>query len=1343
MLENYTIPLKPATSPFNDEQWQAIHQKGSNILVAASAGSGKTTVLIERIMNHIVSGWANIDELLVVTFTEAAANEMKERMENRLKEAVSTTLDRQQTPHLLYQLNALPTAHIRTLHSFCLQVIQQFFYIIEMNPAISLMTDETQKAMMYEESWQKVIESIYVDQADLTAEANTPPLINQADYQSLMAQFTTGRDDQSLQELIIEIYHFAMANPEPKLWLEAMVEKAGSLEELQQSELFKKSIQLEVKGSALAAIKALEEALEEIKAASQTAVEKYVPLLEKECQAAKSIYQALLEEDLEQVIEEAQTLSFDRWPSSRAKALEEDLEWIEIAKNYRDRAKEALTQIGNYFPYAYPTTAQIEEKVLPTIEKLQQLTIMFHRQLKLIKGRENIVDYTDLEHLTLEILAPYDEKTKKRYPSPAAHYYQKLFKEVLVDEYQDINEIQAAILSWLSHENEPDTAGNLFMVGDVKQSIYAFRMAEPSLFLKKYQNYQEKEDGQLIILDKNYRSRFDILNFTNYVFERLMDPSFGEMEYGTHEALAMGNSQLFDGGDTKKDKNYQIEFLLHTKETDDSEDYKSPADDDAPTLPGMDEIKLDKSIEAEAFLIAQDIQSKLRSGYQIYDKKLGQNRPMTFKDIVVLSATRAVLAPLQEAFSYYQIPLATQAIETYFQRQEIQLMVSLLKLIDNPIQDIPLVAILRSYFVGLDDEALSQIRIYHPGGNFYEAGQAYLSGFEAGELSGQLHEGIYQKLAAFRRQLRSWRQYSQTHVIEEVIWTIYQDTFFLDYVAGLDNGPQRQANLHAFYQKAKDFSNQAGFGLYSYIRYIERMIEHDQDLAEPIILEADQNEVRAMTIHASKGQEFPVVYLMNAGRRFNIREGSKTVVATKHHGVGLNYYDAKNLLVYQSLSKTARQLLNQNAAKAEQMRLLYVALTRCEQKLMVVGTINSEEKWLEEQEETRILTGSQQLEIAIQERSRANNFLTWLQQTLALYQHQAVAGLASLDRLDFKVKFFSRAVIEAGFPQAGPVSFPLSPENWLKILKEKTAAVDEVKHPAVKRIEKLMTHQYPFQLAAVTASYQSVSELKRLNEEPPHEHLSNFEDRRYSNRDRTISNVSKEEEGWVSRINEEGIHGIRYTQDTFNAPGFMTEDRLDAAQIGTINHFFMQELDFKAFQEAASEDYLTILNQQAATLLLNGKMTEAEREVIYLEKISHFLQSKLGQELIQRADDLERERAFSYLIQAGDLFAGLPTDRLDFDDDRILVHGVIDSYVVIPGEGFILIDFKTDRFRDLNWQSRQEQIEELRDKYLYQISLYTQALKSNLKMPCIGAYIVALDFEEVLSMDPLIKFYAD
>lgn len=1341
MTDTNTIPLKPANSHFNDEQWQAIHQRGSNILVAASAGSGKTTVLIERIMNHILSDWADIDELLVVTFTEAAANEMKERMENRLKEAVSKTLDRQQTPGLLYQINALPTAHIRTLHSFCLQVIQKFFYLIEMNPALTLMTDETQKALMYEESWQKVIEAIYLDPADLSAENNTPALISQTDYQSLMAQFTTGRDDQSLQDLILEIYHFAMANPEPKQWLEAMVEKAGDLKAFQQSSLFEKSIALEVKAAAVAAISALEEAVKEIEPASQAAIEKYAALLEKELSSANAIYQALLENDLEAVMQSAQNLSFDRWPSSRAKALAEDVEWIESAKHYRDQAKEAVTQIGQVFPYPYATAAEIEKQLKPTLEKLQQLTIMFHRQLQIFKARENIVDYTDLEHLTLEILAPFNEDTNKRHPSPAAHYYQKLFKEVLVDEYQDINEIQAAILSWLSRENDPGKKGNLFMVGDVKQSIYAFRMAEPSLFLEKYQAYQKDEDGRLIILDKNYRSRFEILNFTNFVFERLMDTTFGEMEYGSNEALTMGNPQLFQDQVLGKAKPYQIEFLLHTKETED--DYQEPADDDAPLITNQEAIRLDKSIEAEAFIIAQDIQAKLRSGYEIYDKKLGQNRPMTFKDIVILSATRAVLAPLQDAFSFYQIPLASQAIETYFQRQEIQLMISLLKLIDNPIQDIPLVAILRSYFVGLSDEELSQIRIYHPGGNFYEATAAYLSGFETGALEGELHQAIYEKLAAFRNQLDNWRHYAEDHVIEEVIWSIYQDTYFLDYVSGLDNGRQRQANLHAFYQKAKDFSNQAGFGLYSYIRFIERMIEHDQDLAEPIMLDSEQNEVRAMTIHASKGSEFPVVYLMNAARRFNIKEVAKTVVATKQHGAGLNYYDADHLLVYQSLSKTARQLLNEQAAKAEQMRLLYVALTRCEQKLMVVGTVNSQEKWLEQQEETRVLTGGSQLEIAIQARSKANNLLAWLQQALALASNPHPRALAALDETDYQVEFISTAAIQAQFPTAATYDFPLSPENWLKHLEEKVKDLKKIEHPASVRIEKLMTSSYPFQLAAVTASYQSVSELKRLNEEPPHEHLSHYEDRRYSNGDLALGNDSQEEESWVSRINEEGIHGIRYTHDTFSPPTFMVQDRLDAAQIGTINHYFMQELDFKAFQQAEADEYLKIMHQQADQLLLAGEMTLAEKEVLYLEKIAHFLQSDLGAELIKRAEALQRERAFSYLIEAKDLFSNLPSDQLVFDNDRILIHGVIDNYVVIPGEGFILIDFKTDRLQNVYFQSRQKQLEELRNKYLYQISLYTQALKSNLKMPCLGAYIVALDFEEVLSMDPLISFYED
>ncbi|MGX7108543.1 helicase-exonuclease AddAB subunit AddA [Facklamia miroungae] len=1299
------LPIRPANSPFNNEQWQAIHQRGNNILVAASAGSGKTTVLIERIMNHLLTRYAELKEVLVVTFTESAANEMKDRMEVRLKKAINQSLDEEEKRYLLSQINQLASAHIQTLHSFCLFVIQNFFYLEDINPAFNLLVDESQKEVMVQEVWESLIDQISQNEGDLS--------VNSQDYQDLLLRLTNGRDDQALRSIILDIYHFARANPEPLIWLDQMVQADDSLESFWQSDLYQQSLKIQVDAQLSLADRSYQDALSLLATCSEASHAKFGPLLQEEAERVAHLKELSMQKEMASFISQLQSINFKRWPSSRGKAHEEDLETLQVLKIYRDASKKSLQSLQSYFVYPYETLAEIEAAIHPFLIKLRNLAKLFYTAMQDYKFQEGWIDYSDLEHLTLQILAPYDANAGVRKPSVAAVYFQNLFQEVLVDEYQDINEIQAQILSYLSREKVKEAKGNLFMVGDVKQSIYGFRMAEPSLFLAKYRLYQDSDQGDLIILDKNYRSRGEVLNFTNYLFERLMDESFGEMTYGQSESLVRGNQNFLDGeGPT----HYAIELLLHSKEEVEEEFDLSEASD----------LLIDKGIDYQAHLIAQDIQAKLKSGYVIYDKQEEQNRLMTFKDIVVLSPTKSSFAHLQAAFSHYHLPFTSQAIETYFQRQEIQLMLALLKLIDNPMQDIPLVAILKSFFVGLSDNDLALIRVHHPQDSFYQAIEVLLhSDFEASSDLAQLKDQVQ----PFFDQLVSWREYAKHHAIDELIWQIYLDTSFLDYVVGLDMGRQRQANLHAFYQKAQSINQGLGGSLTSFIHYIETMLQQEKDLAEPLQLDKDQNMIRAMTIHASKGSEFPVVYLINSNRHFNRGDSQKAIIATKHHGIGMNDYQTDDFVYYQSISKTARQILLDQASKAEELRVLYVALTRTEQKLILVGSITSQAKWEEKGESYQMMTDRDSLQVALQVRSQTNNFLDWIHQAVSLAKRQ-VPSVAQIGEQDFITRIYTQDQIQAGVPSLDLTPQVTQPPQWLQALKEgQIQAPSDKLTGMIGQIKDLMEASYPYQLASQTAAYQSVSELKRLFEEPPHPALSFFEDRRQKSVD-----IERED----SEVElEQGIHGIRYTQDTFEAPSFMQSKTLDAARIGTLNHYLMEQVDFSPFKLADQADYNQILQDQIHSMIERGLMEEEDRPHLYIETILNFLKSPLGQEMIQNADRLKREQAFSYLVPAKDLFANLADSKqsLQMEQDSILVHGVIDSYYVIPNQGFVLIDFKTDRYRPHLSQSKHEQLESLKDKYRYQLNLYKDALASQLKLPSMGTYIVALGFDQVIAMD--------
>lgn len=1291
------IEPKPKDATYNDEQWQAIQQVGGNLLIAASAGSGKTTVLIERILTHIRKEFAQIDELLVVTFTEAAANEMKERMEVKLKEALYDSSESSVNQGLLLnQIQKLPTAHIRTLHSFCLQVIQQFFYLIDFNPTFSLLTDETQKQLLYQEVWEKLVTDIIEDKVDG---------FSMEILRDLLSRYAKPRDDKELFDLILDLHLFSSSHPEPTVWLEHLADNSANFRTFANSTLYQQQLAPDIEANLQVAYQQLLIAESRLEQASSAVIERYQSILVSQRETIGQLLEFVYAGDLEGLMSSVQSLQFDRWPAT-TKKFEDEKEFIAELKSDRDKAKSILTEyLQKLFKLDYADYEQVELSVAPIINKLGQLTQLFKDYLRKRKIQLNLIDYNDLEHLTLDILAPYNKVTGRREGSLAAKYYQQLFKEVLVDEYQDINEIQATILSWLSHEQRPDLQGNLFMVGDVKQSIYGFRMAEPSLFMKKYRDYQENKGGQLIVLDKNYRSREEVLQFTNYVFERIMDEQFGEMAYDFQESLKTGN-HLFEPSAPHFD--FNIQLLLHEK--------REALNDEA-----NDEVELlgfDSSLEIQSHLIAQNIIQRIQNNQQIYDKKMNRMRAVQYSDFVILTATRNPFLTLQQTFQSYNIPLNAQKVDTYFQRQEIQLMIALLKLIDNPRQDLPLVAILRSFFVGLTDEALSLIRIHHPTGSYYDAFLAYMQ---------QKEDTIAIQLRTFYQQLLHWQEVASQKRLVELIWLIYQETYFLDYVIGLSNGQQRQANLHAFYEQATIFEQSNFKGVFGFIRYIEEVMHHQNDLAEPVTLAEDQNQVRVMTVHASKGLEFPIVYLMNLEKRFNLREiQNKKYVLSKHSGLGSELYDFTTMLKYPSLVKDAIKLEKVLSAKAEEMRKFYVALTRCEQQLILVGTINSQEQWQQQMQQTRELTPIEEKLVDITERKQALSWLEWIRQALSV-PHTLKNSVAKFTIEQVDTYFFNTEAIEKMKQSLSHNQTLLSADNWLQQITAQLdqSVLDEKNSSLLSLLEELNQKEYSYQLASNTSSYQSVSELKRLYEEPTHQQLSHFVDR--TEHKKTIGHTKERER----------IQSIRYTKDTFEPPQFMKMQEVTYAQIGTFTHFVLQQLNFREVTQPIEHWIKT----QIETMIAQKCLTNEQVQMINLETITEFLKSDTGQLLIHHADTLKREQAFSYLLPAQWLFKAQATDETitQLADNQLLIHGIIDIYFETE-DGLVLMDYKTDRYRPYMTQTKEEQIAMIVQKYKFQVSLYAKALSQATSKKVVQVSLVLLDFNEVYHYSDFYEF---
>lgn len=1287
------IPIKPSNSSFNDQQWQAIHQKATNILVSASAGSGKTTVLVERILNHLDQGLASLDQLLVVTFTDLAAKEMKERLEAALKSRLNQTSDSQEQRRYLLEINKLNQANIQTLHSFCLEVIQEYFYLIDLNPSTDLLTDESHKALIYQEVWQEVCEEI---------EAGQVAGLDSHDFEELLAIYSNHKSDTGLFETIVNLYHTAMSHPNPLLWINHLGDIHQDFDKFIDSDLFQSAYLGHLRSALSVALDLNLKAQEGLSSLSEDHIESYSQSLDQDKQMIESLLMAINHQDLDQMINLSRDFAPAKWKPNRK--TNEDFHEINYLKSLRDQYSEIIKkEFSQRFKYSYQAYQDIELKLSRQISSLAHLLRAFLQTVQAYKRQKHLMDYNDLEHYSLEILAPFYSESGQRQASEASLAYTEKFYEILVDEYQDINEIQAEILKWLSKESMSTNQGNQFMVGDVKQSIYGFRMAEPQLFLNKYQAYQNDPNHQLIVLDRNYRSRDEVLQFINFLFERIMDQDFGQMNYGRPEALKTGN-HLFQP--QSPDYDFNIEFHLFEKEGDDQED---------------DDLTFDTSLEAECHILGQKIRSLIDQGLKIYDKKMGQMRPLQYKDIVILSATKNPFIMIQEVLHTYSIPVYSQKIESYFQRHEVQLILAILKIIDNPIQDLPLVAVLRSFFVGLTDEELSLIRIGQKEGHFYGALKHFMTSHKNIFLSDQ-YRSIYQKLDGFLEKLESWRLLSRKVSLVQLIWQIYQDSFYLEYIEGQTNADQRLANLHGFYQHAENFEKKSSQGLYGFIRYIEQMIETDNDLAEPLTLDSDQDFVRIMTVHASKGLEFPVLFLVNVGKDFNLQDLNKKYIASKDFGLASQYFDTESLLKYDSLVYQAFRLELENKLKAEEMRKLYVALTRCEQKLYIIASIKSADYWQEKIEQSQDLRQGDSHLVNHYLRSSSRSWLSWLNNSLAIPEFSD--SVADFSHQQIQTYFYNEANLRLN--QEGDKENLSKQQNLF--LDQIDQVIQDQAGPRLIKQEVLdfWDKAYPYDLATRTSSYQSVSELKRYFEEPYQTKLDNYSDRRL---------IKDQSEAKLS------IQGIRFTDDKFLEPVFVSQEKKAKtyAEIGSLNHLFLQYLDFKAFKDLDKSFYLNILNNQAKQLVDNHYLHQDDFNYIEFEKINNFLLSKLGQIIIKHSDQLKREEAFSYLLPANLLFAKAVKGRdlTGLGQDDLLVHGVIDGYLKYQDK-IILFDYKTDRFLPHLKSSRQEQIEAIKNKYLFQMSIYGQALENVSDINQVELYLVLLDFSEVVKLENIL-----
>lgn len=1255
------IPLKPENSTYTDGQWQSIYDSGQNILVSASAGSGKTTVLVQRVIEKIKMG-LNVDELLIVTYTEAAAREMKERILGAVQKAISEELDDTKQRHLVNQLSKIPNAPISTLHAFCLKVIRKYYYLIEIDPVFRLLTDETEMLLLKEEAWDELRESLYEKEAQW--------------FYPLTENFSNDRQDDGLTQLVYSAYEFSRANPNPKKWLDSLVKNYDVTDDFSNLELYQHYIKPDLIQQFQEHIKIAKEVTSAIE--GEPVLASQFEKLQAEQRQLETLFVLLNEDKLEEFYESLQAATFATYSGPRGKEVDplikEAFEGTKAARNSnKDFVKKTLAE--GVFNLSPKENLEILAKAKPYMERLGELTNMFDKAYTTKKNEKNVLDFNDLEHLTLKILT--EEKDGSVESSPASLFYREQFKEVLVDEYQDINQLQENILFWLRQPD--DTMGNFFMVGDVKQSIYSFRLADPTLFIGKYNQYATEKGGRRIVLAENFRSRGEVLSFTNYIFRQIMNTSVGQLEYDKQAQLING----FKG--FPESPRYQTEILIY-----ENGETTLPENDVEADLDESLAFQIDDKTEGEIRLIGQKIKELRATGFQVYDKKQKEMRHLDFRDIVILTPTKKNNLVLLDLFKEMDLPLYINDTQNYFQATEIKIIVALLNVIDNPYQDIPLAAVLRSPIVGLSENELAMIKLSYREGNFYEALQVFVR--KEGTDDKEVH--LQKRLNLFMKQLNHWREMSRRKRLVELIWAIYDDTGFLSYVAGLPSGKQRQANLHALYERAMSYENSSFKGLFQFVKFIEKMQQKNKDLAEPSSIGEDEDAIRVMTIHASKGLEFPVVFIMDLNRGFNTTSLKGRYIFDEKLGGGIKYTDSLTRLEYKTLPYSVITAQKSKKMLAEEMRKLYVGLTRAEEKLFLVGSYKDQETALKNWQEAASVN-EEILPDTL--RMKAKSLMDWI--GYSLVRHENMKAAMNDVTEDYRLKYTDNEVrFTINFTSLNDLKEAESATSDL-IITAPQQTINRTEPQIMQMAKNILAFEYPFQAATKTASYQSVSEIKKVFADPDVKELLSLE-----------------------IIQGQGKIANRFVEETLAKPKFLSEEQgVTAAEIGTATHLVLQLLPL---EKRPTQSQIETLIQG---LVMDNVLDEKVAKKIKVEQLLRFFETDFGEALVVQHESVKREQPFSMLLKANQIYKEFPKQV----EDEVLIHGIIDGFIETEKE-LILFDFKTDVVGN---HYDEATLGSFKEKYRGQLMLYKKALEIEKKRPVTGIKLILLEPTEILEME--------
>lgn len=1237
------IPALPADVTWTEDQWKAIWAKDQDILVAAAAGSGKTAVLVNRIIQKVISEDEpiDVDELLVVTFTNASAAEMRHRVGEALEQAIS---DNPQSQHLRKQLSLINRASISTLHSFCLEVIRKYYYLTDIDPAFRI-ADSTEVQLLRDEVMEELFEEQY-GQSD-----------NETFFQ-LVDAFTSDRNDDALQDIVRSLHDFSQSNPDPDRWLDG----AASMYELADGEgiddlSFIASLKFDI-GLQLDTARDLLErslALTKVPGGPAPRAENYLADL-----AMVAKLSEVKEQSWDALYEEIQNVKFGT--AKRCTGADFIKEISDEATKYRDKAKKIIKALQEELFSRKPESYLRDIRELKGyVDTLILLVKRFDARFFAAKAEKNLVDFADLEHYCLQILTG-ETVAGERKPSEAAIEYRNQFKEVLVDEYQDTNLVQESILKLVTADGEYD--GNLFMVGDVKQSIYRFRLAEPNLFLGKYTRFTHDgiDSGLKIDLNRNFRSRKEVLDGTNFLFQQLMGITVGEIDYDE-------DAQLKKGAPYPEDVPNPIELHLIDGAADPNAHADTAAED------GFEAEELEKA-QLEARQMAKLIKKAISEKHPIYDTKTKQYRSATYRDMVILLRSMPWAPQIMEEFKKQGIPVYANLSTGYFEATEVAIMISLLKVIDNPQQDIPLASVLRSPIVGLDEEEMSQVRLFHTG-SYYEALADFYRKSDREE-----YPALYDKASAFYKKLVKWRKLARQEALSDLIWLLYRETQFYDFAGGMPGGKQRQANLRALYDRARQYEASSFRGLFRFLRFIERMQERGDDLGAARALGEQEDVVRLMTIHSSKGLEFPIVFIAGLSKQFNRMDIRKSYLLDKDYGFAAKYVNPELRITYPSLPQLAFKKKKQLELIAEEMRVLYVALTRAKEKLYLIASINDAEK-TQQDWASNAAHGEWLLKDYV--RAGAKSYLDWIGPALVRHRDSLMEG---------------QGLEMESHPSNWSIS--IVPSEELAVLDEEEAIVQEQLLEHVQKTEKVgivsefyedikaqLEWEYPEYEASVHRSKQSVSELKRQYE-------------------------LKDETGSTELLR-------KFKRPITKRPTFMQEKSLTPAERGTITHLVMQHIDL------SKEITVQAVQELMVDLIQRELLTEEQKEAVDPETIVVFFDSEIGRRM-QKSLNIRREVPFTMSLPAKEAYADWASG-----EEEILIQGVIDC-IFEDERGLVLLDYKTDTINGRFANGFEGAKEILADRYRMQLQLYTRAVEGILNKKVTNRYLFFFDGSHLLEV---------